>query len=199
MNQLRSLLTVLAAVLPLISAQAQTADESLFRSLKLRAIGPAVMGGRIDDLALTQYRETVDPNSPAIVLLAPSGSPHPFYAEFGWVGAAGASVKVPGPDTLWRQLGSGTLGVGRPITLIYDNGEGLEFRRTISVDDKYLFTIRDEVVNKSASAVTLYPYALISRHGTPKIEGWAMNDRANSVAVSTAAKSGENPWCSATP
>ena len=52
-------------------------------------------GARIDDLALTQYRETVDPKSPPIVLLSPSGSPQPFYAEFGWVPAAGSTVKMP--------------------------------------------------------------------------------------------------------
>ena len=56
----------------------------------------ALKGGRIDDLSLTQYRETVDPTSPPIVLLSPSGSPHPFYAEFGWVGGAGAAVKAAG-------------------------------------------------------------------------------------------------------
>ena len=55
----------------------------------------ALKGAQIDDLALTQYRETVDPKSPPIVLLSPSGSPHPFYAEFGWVGGAGAAVKLP--------------------------------------------------------------------------------------------------------
>ncbi len=132
----------------------------------------ALKGGRIDDLALTRYRETVDPKSPAIVLLAPSGSPNPFYAEFGWVAAAGTTAKLPNPDTLWTQEGAGTLAVERPVTLVYDNGEGLQFRRTIAVDDKYLFTIRDEVANKSAVPVTLYPYALISRHGTPKVEGF---------------------------
>jgi YidC/Oxa1 family membrane protein insertase len=132
----------------------------------------SLRGGRIDDLSLTRYRETVNPNSPAIVLLAPSGSPHPFYAEFGWVGAAGTSAKVPGPDTMWQQQGSGTLGVGRPITLTYDNGEGLEFRRTIAVDDKYLFTIEDQVANKTDAPVSLYPYALISRHGTPPTLGY---------------------------
>ena len=132
----------------------------------------ALKGGRIDDLALVQYRETVDPKSPAIVLLAPSGSPHPFYAEFGWVGTAGTSAKVPGPDTVWTQQGSSTLGIGRPVTLAYDNGEGLEFRRSISVDDKYLFTVEDKVNNKSAAPVSLYPYGLISRHGTPKTEGY---------------------------
>jgi YidC/Oxa1 family membrane protein insertase len=132
----------------------------------------ALKGGRIDDLSLSQYRVTVEPNSPAVVLLSPSGSPHPFYAEFGWVNAAGGNAKLPGADTVWRQQGSGALAVDRPVTLTYDNGEGLEFRRTIAVDDKYLFTVRDEVVNKGASAVTLYPYALISRHGTPETLGY---------------------------
>ena len=58
------------------------------------------------------------------------------------------------------------------MTLTYDNGEGLEFRRTIAVDDKYLFTIKDEVTNNGTAPVTLYPYALISRHGTPKTRGF---------------------------
>ena len=132
----------------------------------------ALKGGRIDDLALMQYRETVDPKSPPIVLLAPSGSPNPFYSEFGWVGTAGSDVKVPNADTVWRQQGSGNLGVGRPVTLVHDNGEGVEFRRTITVDDRYLFTIDDQVINKGANPISLYPYALISRHGTPKIEGF---------------------------
>ena len=132
----------------------------------------ALKGGRVDDLSLIKYRETVDPKSPAIVLLAPSGSPHPFYAQFGWTPAAGASVKLPGDDTVWRQEGSGALAVDRPVKLVYDNGEGLEFRRTIAIDDKYLFTIKDEVLNKGTAPVTLYPYALISRHGTPKTEGY---------------------------
>ena len=79
---------------------------------------------------------------------------------------------MPDADTVWTQQGSGTLGVGRPVTLTYDNGEGLEFRRTIAVDDKYLFTVEDKVVNKGAAPVTLYPYALISRHGTPETLGY---------------------------
>ena len=58
------------------------------------------------------------------------------------------------------------------MTLAWDNGEGLEFRRTIAVDDKYLFTLKDEVANKGATPVTLYPYALISRHGTPPTLGY---------------------------
>ena len=132
----------------------------------------ALKGGRIDDLSLVKYREKVDPKSPAIILLSPSGSPEPFYAEFGWVPGAGATAKVPNATTDWRQDGTGELSVGKPAKLIYDNGEGLEFHRTIAVDEKYLFTITDEVVNKSAAAITLFPYALISRHGTPHTLGY---------------------------
>ena len=132
----------------------------------------ALRGGRIDDLALTRYHETIAKDAPPIVLFEPSGAPQPFYAEFGWVGAAGSAVKLPGVDTLWRQQGGGTLAPGRPVTLTYDNGEGLEFRRTVAVDDNYLFTVEDRVANRSAAPVALYPYALISRHGTPPTLGY---------------------------
>ena len=129
-------------------------------------------GARIDNLALEQYRETVDPHSPAIVLFAPSGVPDAYYAEFGWVPTAGTAQKLPGPDTIWKQEGSGALTVDHPITLSYDNGECLIFRRTIAVDDHYLFTLKDEVQNRSSGPVTLFPFALISRHGTPKVLGY---------------------------
>jgi len=132
----------------------------------------ALKGARIDDLALTQYRETVDPKSPAITLLSPSGTEHPFYAEFGWVRGAGSNAKLPDADTVWRQEGTGPLTQAKPVTLTWDNGEGLTFRRTIAVDDKYLFTARDEVTNNATEPATLFPYALISRHGTPKTEGY---------------------------
>jgi YidC/Oxa1 family membrane protein insertase len=132
----------------------------------------ALKGARLDDLSLIKYHETVNPGSPPIVLLAPSGAPGSFYAEFGWAPPGGTAMKLPGPDTLWRQEGTGSLSVGHPVTLVYDNGDGLEFRRTFSIDDKYMFSIKDEVANKGASPVTLYPYGLISRHGTPPTLGY---------------------------
>jgi YidC/Oxa1 family membrane protein insertase len=157
---------------------AQTREAALAASPRVRIETPSLVGsislkgGRIDDLSLVKFRETVDPKSPPIVLLAPSGSPRPYYAEFGWSPPGGKPVKLPVADTLWQQRGAGALSVGRPVTLIYDNGEGLEFRRTFTIDDKYLFTVRDEIINRGSTDVTLYPYALISRHGMPKIEGF---------------------------
>ncbi len=132
----------------------------------------SLKGARIDDLALVKYRETVDPKSPAIVLFSPSGTAEPYYAEFGWVAASGSNVKIPDQNTVWKQDGGGDLTPDHPVTLTWDNGEGLTFRRTIAVDADYLFTLKDEVVNSSGAPVTLYPFALVSRHGTPQVAGY---------------------------
>ena len=132
----------------------------------------ALKGARIDDLALIQFRETVDPASPPIILFSPSGTAEPYYAEFGWVPASGSTARLPDRDTVWQQEGSGDLTPANPITLKYDNGDGLTFRRTISIDERYLFTLKDEVSNVGNAPVTLYPFALISRHGAPPVSGY---------------------------
>jgi YidC/Oxa1 family membrane protein insertase len=135
---------------------------SLSGSLSLR-------GSRIDDVSLKNYHETVDRSSPRIVLLSPSGSQNPYYAEFGWVGAAG--LATPTSDTLWT-ADSATLSPERPVTLTWDNGAGLVFRRQVSVDDKFLFTIRDSVDNRGTAPATVHPYGLVSRHGKPVTLGY---------------------------
>jgi len=132
----------------------------------------ALKGARIDDVSLVKYRETVDPKSPAEVLFSPTGTKAPYYAEFGFVPAAGASSKLPGLDTVWTQQGSNALTPTTPVVLKYDNGEGLVFTRTISVDEKYVFTIKDEVANSGTAPATLYPFGLISRHGLPETSGY---------------------------
>src|SRR6185437_13812788 len=138
-----------------------------------RLIGSiSLKGARIDDLSLVKFRETVDPASPAIELFSPSNTATPYYAEFGWVPATGSTVKLPDQNTVWQQDGSGALTPSTPVTLKYDNGEGLTFRRTIAVDDHYLFTIKDEVTNAGGAPVSLYPFALISRHGAPPVLGY---------------------------
>jgi YidC/Oxa1 family membrane protein insertase len=134
----------------------------------------SLKGARIDDLSLVKYRETVDPNSPPIELFAPSNTASPYYSEFGWVPAAGSTVRLPNQDTTWQQESSGSLTPSSPLVLKYDNGEGLVFHRTIAVDDHYLFTVRDEVTNTGNAPVTLYPYALISRGGTPPVSGYSI-------------------------
>jgi YidC/Oxa1 family membrane protein insertase len=166
-------------VAPSAKAPTRTREQAIAASPHIEIVTPQLSGSidlkgaRIDDLTLTQYREGTNPNSPPIVLFSPRGAPDAYYAEFGWVPATGSSAeKVPGEDTVWKEEGSGALRVGHPVALTYDNGQGLIFRRRISVHDQYLFSIKDEVQNKSTKPVTFYPYALISRHGTPKVLGY---------------------------
>ena len=150
-------------------------DAVLARSPRIRIETPALSGsialkgGRIDDVKLKGYHETVDDKSPEIVLFSPAGTETPYYAEFGWVGQNAGPL--PTNDTLWTASGE-TLSPGMPITLSWDNGAGLVFRRILAVDDKFMFTVRDEVENKGAGAVTLYPYSLVSRWGKPHTQGY---------------------------
>ena len=127
----------------------------------------SLKGARFDDLKLRQYHETVDKTSPEIALFSPSHTAQPYFTELGFIGAPGSNVKLPTSDTTWTVEKGDKLTPTTPVTLAWDNGEGLIFHRTISMDDKFLFSITDKVENKSASAVTLYPYGLISRIGEP--------------------------------
>src|SRR6266478_7741244 len=162
-----------AAAAPVVGRDTAIASAPRIRIDTPRVSGSiSLKGARIDDLALVQFRETVDPKSPAIVLFSPSNTAEPYYAEFGWVPASGLTVKLPDQNTLWQQEGTNPLTPNIPVTLKYDNGDGLTFRRTIAIDDRYLFTVKDEVTNVGNAPVTLYPFALISRHGTPQVAGY---------------------------
>ena len=154
----------------------ETREEALAQQSRVRIDTPrlhgsvALTGGRIDDVTLATYHETVDPKSPEVVLLWPTGTKDPYFAEFGWV--AGASgTKVPGPDTQWKASG-GPLTPTQPLTLTWDNGGGLVFTRTITIDNNYMFTVHDAVKNAGAEPVNLLPYGLISRTGVPPVSGY---------------------------
>jgi len=162
-----------ASAAPVVSRDAAIAATPRIKIDTPRLTGSiSLKGARIDDLSLVQFRDTVDPTSPAIVLFSPSGTASPYYAEFLWIPASGSTAKIPGSETVWEQEGSNNLTPTTPVTLKYDNGDGLTFRRTISVDDRYLFAIKDEVANVGNAPITLYPYRLISRGGTPQVAGY---------------------------
>ena len=161
-----------AAAKPAVSREAAIAQAPRLKIDSRRLHGSiALSGGRIDDLTLVDYRTAVDRSSPEIVLLSPVGAPEPYYGEFGWVTAPGAAVKVPDATTLW-QTDASELTPARPVTLTWDNGEGLRFKRTVAIDANYVFTITQQVENTTDKPVTLFPYGLISRHGTPKTLGF---------------------------
>jgi len=128
----------------------------------------ALRGGRIDDLSLTEYRETRDIGSKNVRLLSPFGETKPYYALFGWVPAGSLTFDdVPGPGTEWTAATDAALAPGKPVTLRWENGKGLVFLREIAVDDNYLFTVTETVENTSSGDVTLASYGQIARHGLP--------------------------------
>lgn len=155
---------------------AASREEILAGSPRVRIETPSLsgslslVGGRIDDLTLTRYREGLDASSPQIVLLSPSGVEKPYFLDFGWT-ATSAEVRVPNRDTVW-QADSDVLRSDQPVTLSWDNGQGLRFEQVIAVDESYMFTVTQRVVNSGDLAVSVAPYGLVSRTGTPDILGF---------------------------
>jgi YidC/Oxa1 family membrane protein insertase len=151
-------------------------DAALARSDRVAIDTPSLkgsinlVGGRIDDLRLADYRVTVDPASALVELFSPAGSEHPYFADFGWVAGAGGPA-VPGPDAAWAAEG-GPLSPGKDVTLVWDNGAGLVFKRSYSIDAKYMFTVRQTVENATVATVALYPFGLVSRTGLPQTAGY---------------------------
>jgi YidC/Oxa1 family membrane protein insertase len=129
----------------------------------------SLKGGRIDDLDLTDYQETLEPGSPDVTLLNPIGVANPYYAVWGWTPARGAQTgPTPAADTIWSVESGETLTPESPVTLVWDNGEGLTFRRTLAIDENYMVTVEQSVENATDRTLSLAPYAIIARHGTPQ-------------------------------
>ena len=157
-------------------SRAQGRAQALGQAPRVKIDAPGLhgsitlVGGRIDDITLARYRETLDPNSPEIVLFSPAGLADAYFAETGWVAANGAGA-LPGPTTTWT-ADQQVLTPSTPVTLSWDNGQGLVFRRTFAIDENYMFSIRQSVENRSGQAVSLAPYALVTRYGTPPTSGF---------------------------
>jgi YidC/Oxa1 family membrane protein insertase len=155
----------------------ESREQALARSPRVKIETPKIAGSisltgaRIDDVSLKAYHETVDPKSPIIVLLSPLGGPNAYYSDFGWVAAPGSATPMPNATTVWT-ADEQVLRPGTPVTLSWDNGQGLIFKRVISVDENAMFSIRDTVDNRSGAPVTLFPYGQVVRHGRPATLGY---------------------------
>ncbi|MBM3564767.1 MAG: membrane protein insertase YidC [Alphaproteobacteria bacterium] len=126
----------------------------------------ALEGARLDDLVFTRYFDKPGGKGKPEPLFLPRGHKTAYYAQFGWVAGDGAAA--PGPDTIWTADGN-KLTPDQPVTLTWNNGQGLTFALTLAVDKDYLFTVTGRVANGGAKAATLYPYGLLSRTGTPQV------------------------------
>jgi YidC/Oxa1 family membrane protein insertase len=165
-----------AANQPVAAARVEISSPALNGSISLA-------GGRIDDLQLTRYQETLDEGSPNVRLLAPSSATaepginatgaKPYYAVYGWTPGAGIDpALVPGPATVWTLESGEVLAPGKPVTLAWDNGAGQIFRRTFDMDENYLFTVSQALQNNGDAAFSAAPYGIIARHGRPDTQNF---------------------------
>lgn len=155
-----------------VNAEPQKVEDSAKRVLidaPLVRGSFSLRGNRLDDVILTSYNEKLDKNSDNIHFLKQISSDTPFFAEFGW-SSSDANQNMPTADSLWTS-DRDVLSPATPVTLTWINGQGLQFQRRISINDDYLFVFEDSVVSTLSNDITLYPYGLVRRHGTPATTG----------------------------
>ena len=117
-------------------------------------------GLRFDDLSLNDYHETVDLSSPIVTLLNPSDAFQAYFADFGWIGDG----KRPDVNSVWSANKS-SLTADDSIIFTWDNGEGLSFSREVSLDQNYMFTVKQTVLNNSAETLAMATYGRVYREG----------------------------------
>ncbi|MBX5472223.1 MAG: membrane protein insertase YidC [Acetobacteraceae bacterium] len=182
----------------------KAAEEAEKPSPRLAIHAPAVSGSidlrgaRLDDLLLNNYRESVEPGSPLVRLLTPESQPKPYWVQFGWSAPPGANVKLPSGETVWA-ASAPQLSPSSPVTLSWDNGQGLEFQIALAIDDHYMLTIEQRVKNNSGASVSLFPWMRIRRDYTPQTAGYyilhegllgVLDDRLKEVTYANARSEG---------
>jgi YidC/Oxa1 family membrane protein insertase len=123
-------------------------------------------GARFDDIRLKNYHVSVDPKSPEIELLSPYGSAYPYFVQFDWR-SSDTTLALPNHQTPWKLAKGDVLAPGKPVVLTWTNPQGLTFTRTVTIDDKYMFTVKDHVTSAAKKPVSLMPYARVQRIGVP--------------------------------
>ena len=127
-------------------------------------------GALIDDVALKNYKETLNEDSKQVVILNPKKSENGYFLETGW--ATSENVKVPNHNSKWRVIGNNTLAPKQPVTLQWNNNEGLIFEKKLTIDDKYLIIVEDSVQNLSQKNINLFHYSQITRNKKPDVQNF---------------------------
>ena len=149
-------------------------DEKIINAPRISIDTPSIegsitlAGARIDDIVLKNYTKNLDPQSSKIRLFERLDNQKPYFAEFGWIGSG--TVDLPNSSSIWTS-NSSILEPGKPIILSYKSDNNLKFERIFEINENYLITITDRVMNNGSSEITLYPYGLVRRTGLPKVDG----------------------------
>ena len=127
-------------------------------------------GGIIDDLVLEEYRETLDPTSDFITYLNPLGSQDAYYLDTGWV-SPDSTIELPNNKSVWKTDKS-SIGINDPVKLSWQNSQNIIFEKIITLDEHYLFSVDQRVINNSGKSFDLYPFGLSKRQGLPEMQNF---------------------------
>ena len=146
-------------------------EDSIIKSNRIKIENKNIIGsislegGLIDDISFKNHKQKVE-GKKNIEFLNPSQSENGFYVESGWA-SVGNNIKVPTKNSKWQIEGNKILTEKKPVTIKWDNKEGIIFKKKIELDEKYLFKISQEIQNNSSTNIELYPYAQITRNKIP--------------------------------
>ncbi len=139
-------------------------NSNLAGSISLR-------GAIIDDIVLKNYRETLDKNSKPIVVLSPKKSDEGYFVESGWASTK-SDIKVPDNNSIWQIKDGKKLTPTSPVTLEWNNREGIIFSKKIEIDNKYLFKITETIRNEKNKTIELFHYSQITKNTKPTTENF---------------------------
>lgn len=163
----------------------------------------ALEGARLDDVLLNDYYQTIDKQD-NVVLMSPNRTKESRFVDFGWI-AKTKGVQVPGAETLWRVAeDTQELTPETPVTLYWENAQGVRFERKISIDDSFLMTVEQRVINNSAQSISMHPYGLISQNGlrASELQSWlqhegpigVIGDKLEEIAYATIQEGGKESF-----
>ena len=127
----------------------------------------SLLGGTIDDLTFKKYTKTLNGND-QIILLNPKKINDGYFVETGWV-TNNKNIDLPDSNTLWNIEGNNKLSPNNPIKLVWSNKQGIKFQKNIKIDNQFLFTINQKIINNSEKTYDFYPYGQIVRNKAPQV------------------------------
>ncbi|MDC0364014.1 membrane protein insertase YidC [Candidatus Pelagibacter sp.] len=130
----------------------------------------SLKGATIDDLTFKDYNVELNGNE-SVKLLNPRNVNDGYVVESGFV-TNNKNIDIPNASTLWKISGNNILKVNNPIKLSWSNNQGITFEKHISLDDQFLFTIKEKIINKSDKSYNFYSYGQIIRNELPEISGF---------------------------
>ena len=130
----------------------------------------SLKGAAIDDLTFKEYNIELN-GSEKITLLSPRNVEDGYLIESGFV-STNKNIDIPDASTVWKVSGNKKLSNNRPVKLTWSNTQGITFEKHISLDDQFLFTVKEKIINSSDKSYNFYSYGQIIRNKLPEISGF---------------------------